>query len=884
MLNPTNDQDETSVLILSTSPGIILPDNSNTTTTNTTQEMKKPDEVQPAVIPQAPIPIDTNNRLKTNEWSTRTKTIFVKNLKKSQKLGCDVFRKPPKRIICKRFQPIIKEVDDLMKEEIDRKAKGQLTWNQLSILVYAGAMTVDMLVGRSSEEKQSRSKLWFKSTYREVDNLRKTIGKATAELGRTRVNAKVAPMVRQRNNIRLLEKKYHCRIFVEITSLVEKLTCRLQLLLSRIELRKADERRAFVRRSPPKMIFRDKGTEDPSNSTDVHQIRRYWKGIVGVKKNFQGNNPMLVAWRQSLPEQPEVDNLRECLNLDLWQRVVRRLKPWKASGPDGLEGFWWKTFSTANTSLYKLVHHHLTSGAPLPQGWIANGRVILLHKSGPRSDPSNFRPIACLNTCYKLLTGFISAYLKRYMSDRNLLACEQGALQKNVWGCTHAFILDQTLVADAHDQKQRPISVGWIDYAKAFDSVPHSYIHWLFKAMQVPFPLRTFLKNLMNGWKVKYEVKAQRGQVNRSNSLRIRAGVLQGDSFSPLLFCLAMVPISHALNNSGYCYKTASGKLNNLQLSLSHQFYMDDLKLYADSEQSLTELLRIVQAISLAINMKINSKKCAVAHFVPKRMGKEEVVTQKKNDGGIQLLDGGLHYKYLGIDQELYSNELITWDRVVDNCLQKSRRLWSSELTFRQEVNVHNSTIVPALTYVSSNTIKGSGKYETQLFKGEQFDKKIRRLLIEEKARYKANARSRLYLTSEKGGCNLKSVRDAIEETTIYTWAYLCTRADLKPSLSLFEKMVNRGKRSVISDARSVLRSYNIDAETDMTASTVAIDGVQFVKATNLAQHVVGLIRNVNNTRRFEEWKNLDLAGRVLHSAQDIDLNAVRIVIYMYII
>jgi hypothetical protein len=182
LLNPTNDQDETSVLILSTSPGIILPDNSNTTTTNTTQEMKKPDEVQPAVIPQAPIPIDINNRLKTNEWSTRTKTIFVKNLKKSQKLGCDVFRKPPKRIICKRFQPIIKEVDDLMKEEIDRKAKGQLTWNQLSILVYAGAMTVGMLVGRSSEEKQSRSKLWFKSTYREVDNLRKTIGKVTAEL------------------------------------------------------------------------------------------------------------------------------------------------------------------------------------------------------------------------------------------------------------------------------------------------------------------------------------------------------------------------------------------------------------------------------------------------------------------------------------------------------------------------------------------------------------------------------------------------------------------------------------------------------------------------------------------------------------------------------
>jgi hypothetical protein len=109
-----------------------------------------------------------------------------------------------------------------------------------------------------------------------------------------------------------------------------------------------------------------------------------------------------------------------------------------------------------------------------------------------------------------------------------------------------------------------------------------------------------------------------------------------------------------------------------------------------------------------------------------------------------------------------------------------------------------------------------------------KFDKKIRRMLIEEKARYKANSRVRLYLPAEKGGCNLKSIRDSIEETTIYTWAYLSTRADLKPSLHLFEKMANRGKRSIVSDARAVLKSYNINAEFELATSTVTVDGVQF--------------------------------------------------------
>ncbi|CAF4456431.1 unnamed protein product, partial [Adineta steineri] len=37
--------------------------------------------------------------------------------------------------------------------------------------------------------------------------------------------------------------------------------------------------------------------------------------------------------------------------------------------------------------------------------------------------------------------------------------------------CTHALIVNQTLVSDARDQKQRSTSVTWIDYAKAFGSI-----------------------------------------------------------------------------------------------------------------------------------------------------------------------------------------------------------------------------------------------------------------------------------------------------------------------------------------------------------------------------------------------------------------------------
>ncbi len=185
----------------------------------------------------------------------------------------------------------------------------------------------------------------------------------------------------------------------------------------------------------------------------------------------------------------------------------------------------------------------------------------------------------------------------------------------------------------------------------------------------------------MKSWRVKYEVKNIRGMIEHSNYLRIQFGVLQGDSFSPLLFCLAMVPITRALNNTKCDYKTASGKLNKMQLTLSHQFYMDDLKLYADSEKSLKMLLRTVETISSAISMKVNLKKCATAHYVPKRLRNE-----------------GIKNKYLGIDQEFNTKESFTWKRVKDRCIVKFKKIWVSNLSETPSKNLqytHGRTFVP---------------------------------------------------------------------------------------------------------------------------------------------------------------------------------------------
>ena len=144
-------------------------------------------------------------------------------------------------------------------------------------------------------------------------------------------------------------------------------------------------------------------------------------------------------------------------------------------------------------------------------------------------------------------------------------------------------------------------------------------------------------------------------------------------------------------------------------------------------------------------------------------------------------------------------------------------------------------TVVPALKYIIMNTIKGMGKYDSVLKQGDDFDMEIRRLMVEIKVRYKTSCVARLYLATELGGYGLKSVKDSIKEATIYAWAYLCTRNDLIGPLNLFAAMSNRGKRSVISDAENVMKTYDIEANIDQTDWTITVSGIEFTDARTLA-------------------------------------------------
>ena len=63
-------------------------------------------------------------------------------------------------------------------------------------------------------------------------------------------------------------------------------------------------------------------------------------------------------------------------------------------------------------------------------------------------------------------------------------------------------------------------------------------------------------------------------------SVPIRRGIFQGDSFSPLLFEITLLPLTHVLREIGMGYQ-----LEKNGAKVNHLFCMEDLKLYEKNDK-----------------------------------------------------------------------------------------------------------------------------------------------------------------------------------------------------------------------------------------------------------------------------------------------------------
>ena len=277
---------------------------------------------------------------------------------------------------------------------------------------------------------------------------------------------------------------------------------------------------------------------------------------------------------------------------------------------------------------------------------------------------------------WKLLTGVITEEMYNYLErEKNLLeektGCKRGSL-----GAKDQLLTDKMVLKDCK-KRHTNLSMAWIGSRKAYDLVPHSWVNECMEMFGIAESLRTFLPKNMQQWRLSLTTNGEDlGEVN------VRRGIFQGDSLLPLLFVLSMVPLFLILEKVNACFKWRK------EYKLNPILFMDDLKLYAKSEQQTNTLVRTVHVFSTDIGMEFGIKKCGILTMKRGKIVKSEGI--KLPDGEVMKQVGQEGYTYLGIIELDRTKETEMKEKITKEYKRRQRLILKSKLNGRNKVTAIN--------------------------------------------------------------------------------------------------------------------------------------------------------------------------------------------------
>lgn len=571
---------------------------------------------------------------------------------------------------------------------------------------------------------------------------------------------------------------------------------RLAILEKKLDRQKTRDEASAIRRRfyerPTIEVLQE--TPRPQDKLKADDAEKFYRGLYSRGRS-DDQKPVFGEWLRKIKrfssarnfdQQTSPDYIKEKCN-----EALARAAPWKAAGDDGIPNYAYKILPAARNYLVTTTQGTLTGKLKLNETDV-RARLVLIYKKGDEQDPENYRPISILNTDYKIVTAVITATLKEALPNW-AIPPEQFA-QNDIWGTTHGLLEDKSITTLARKRNTKNYS-AWYDFRKAFDSVHHSCLKRLIDALPLHQHIKQATKLAIKLW----SLRIQLGKT-RTAPIPVRRGILQGDSMSPLLFTLVTAALINHVNTGPDILKQTKGKHRILA-------YMDDIKCHAPTKTSLKTITDALKKAAAEIGLALNTDKCG--HYSR---------TEEVGDGELEpfLPQVRQGYKYLGLVQ-LEKDTEQNYKKIEEQLEDKLQLVFASQLTTSQKVALLNSTIIPAVTYVTAN-IFSDEKRSTTLKRCRDLDKNIRKKLVEHKLKGKSSSNASVYLPLHMGGLGITSIERTTEIAHAKKGIYLLKHGNLEKCRERYRVLQKAGWRNPLTDMERVLNKYGVDipAEEDI--------------------------------------------------------------------
>jgi hypothetical protein len=326
----------------------------------------------------------------------------------------------------------------------------------------------------------------------------------------------------------------------------------LNIYSKRLKRYKNNKQRKFENklfRNNEKLLYKnlaDNKTQNNNGIPNVNEIKELWSNIWSNEVEFNKQAEWIPNLENEIPDSNNPHHIQ--ISLEILVKNINSSHNWKSPGGGQIHNFWLKKFTCIHKRLLDHFNGFIREPNTFPE-FLAHGITYLKPKDSDTKNPSKYRPITCLPTIYKIMTSCIKVIIYDHCQKLNILNEEQKGFVKECFGCKEQLIIDTVIMEQAR-KNNRNIYTAFIDYKKAYDSLPHSWLIKILKIYKINLDLINLLSHVMTFWRTTLNLSINNTKL-KSEPIQIKRGIYQGDSLSPLWFCLAINPLTNLLNSTG---------------------------------------------------------------------------------------------------------------------------------------------------------------------------------------------------------------------------------------------------------------------------------------------------------------------------------------------
>ena len=317
------------------------------------------------------------------------------------------------------------------------------------------------------------------------------------------------------------------------------------------------------------------------------------------------------------------------------QKAIDQLKNYKAPGEDGIFPEMFKIVDEGLKGFLTKLFNKIWINGEIPKEW-KQGVIVKIPKKGDLSECGNWRGITLSPIGLKI---FCKVLLNRMEPVLDGLLREEQAGFRRGRGCNDQIFVVRHLMQQANEKKM-PLSMCFVDFKKAFDSVSRKMMSKIMRHYGVPECFVKLVTDLHDGTHCKVMVDG-----SLSDSFEVKSGVMQGGILSPLLFIMIIDYVMKRVVR-----ETDEGIVWEEGRKLVDLDYADDIVLICESPEGtqrvLDCLVREGEKVGLVINcekteiinMNIdNVRDCVINNRVVKQVEKFKYLgTYLSKDGTLQ--------------------------------------------------------------------------------------------------------------------------------------------------------------------------------------------------------------------------------------------------------